>query len=85
MVNATDSLVSPITFSWLTILKHTKRGDQFRTCSCLSLMCFNMVGALRFELRRPETTDLQSAPDTVTGLDTQILPYQSVIYQFVTM
>ena len=30
-----------------------------------------MVGALRFELRRPETTDLQSAPDTVTGLDTQ--------------
>ena len=32
-----------------------------------------MVGALRFELRRPETTDLQSAPDTVTGLDTQIL------------
>ena len=28
-----------------TILKHTKRGDQFRTCSCLSSMCFNMVSA----------------------------------------
>jgi hypothetical protein len=31
-----------------------------------------LVGALRFELRRPKAKDLQSSPDTVTGLDTQI-------------
>ena len=31
----------------------------------------NLVGALRFEQRRSETTDLQSAPDTITGLSTQ--------------
>lgn len=32
----------------------------------------NLVGALRFEQRRSKTRDLQSPPDTVTGLNTQI-------------
>ncbi len=29
-----------------------------------------LVGALRFEQRRSKTNDLQSSPDTVTGLNT---------------
>ncbi len=34
------------------------------------------MGALRFEQRRPKTTNLQSAPDTITGLNTHnTLPY----------
>ena len=31
-----------------------------------------LVGALRFEQRRSKTRDLQSPPDTVTGLNTHI-------------
>ena len=38
------------------------------------LFCQKMalVGALRFEQRRSKTRDLQSPPDTVTGLNTHI-------------
>ena len=33
------------------------------------LQCQFVVETLRFEQRRSETIDLQSTPDTVTGLD----------------
>jgi hypothetical protein len=42
--------------------------------------CRDLVGALRFEQRRSETIDLQSTPDTVTGLSTHDISFADALF-----